>query len=150
MDLVVNLLTLKAAMENKLTVFGGDQFRPLLHVKDVALAVVENLETSHTGIYNLQRQNVRIIDLGYQIRNHFPDVEMNITEMKFQDTRNYRVSSQKAKTVLGWKSVYSIDDGIDEVKELIMNRRIKNVSNPRYTNQLFLKQFVPELEKIEY
>ena len=148
MDLVVNILTLKAAMENKLTVFGGDQFRPLLHVKDVAKAVVDNLNTGDTGIFNLQRQNVRIIDLAYQVRNHFPDAEMTVTEMHFQDSRNYRVNSLKAKNILNWKSVYSIDDGIVEVKELIETRRIKDVSNPRYTNQLFLKQFIPELERI--
>lgn len=150
MDLVVNLLTLKAYMDNKLSVFGGDQFRPLLHVKDVARAVVANAETDFTGVYNLHRQNVRIIDLAYQIRNHFPDVEMQVSEMQFQDTRNYRVSSDKAKNILNWKSIYSIDDGIDEVKELLENRRIKDVMNPRYTNQTFLKQFVPELEKIVY
>src|SRR5581483_719384 len=69
MDLVVNVLTVRAAIERKLTVFGGDQFRPLLHVKDAARAVIENLETSHTDVYNLHRQNVRIIDLAYQIRN---------------------------------------------------------------------------------
>jgi len=150
MDLVVNLLTLKAFMDNKLSVFGGDQFRPLLHVKDVARAVVANVDTGFTGVYNLHRQNVRIIDLAYQIRNHFPDVEMQVSEMQFQDTRNYRVSSDKAKNILKWKSIYSIDDGIDEVKELLENRRIKDVMNPRYTNQTFLKQFVPELEKIVY
>ncbi len=150
MDLVVNLLTLKAFMDNKLSVFGGDQFRPLLHVKDVARAVVANVDTDFTGVYNLHRQNVRIIDLAYQIRNHFPDVEMQVSEMQFQDTRNYRVSSDKAKNILKWKSIYSIDDGIDEVKELLENRRIKDVMNPRYTNQTFLKQFVPELEKIVY
>jgi nucleoside-diphosphate-sugar epimerase len=73
MDLVVNVLTVKAALHKKISVFGGEQFRPLLHVKDVARAVLMNLDTAHTGIYNLHRQNVRIVDLAYQVRNHFPD-----------------------------------------------------------------------------
>ncbi len=148
MDLVVNLLTLKAATDGKLTVYGGDQFRPLLHVKDVARAIVENIDTQHTGIYNLHRQNVRIVDLAYQVRNHYPDAEMKISEIPFQDARNYRVIGEKAKNILNWKSIYSIDDGISEVKTLIEERRIKDFSNPRYTNQLFLKQFVPELSII--
>lgn len=148
MDLVVNLLTLKAHTDGKLTVFGGDQFRPLLHVKDVARAVVEHIDTAHTGIYNLHRQNVRIVDLAYQVRNHFPDAVMQITEIPFQDARNYRVIGEKAKNILNWKSIHSIDDGIMEVKELIEERRIKDFSNPRYTNQLFLKQFLPELSII--
>ncbi|MHC4388405.1 MAG: NAD-dependent epimerase/dehydratase family protein [Planctomycetota bacterium] len=69
LDLVVNILTVRAAIEGKLTIFGGDQFRPLLHVKDVAKAIVDYVDTEHTGIYNLHRQNVRIIDLAYQVRN---------------------------------------------------------------------------------
>jgi nucleoside-diphosphate-sugar epimerase len=140
MDLVVNVLTVRAAIERKLTVFGGDQFRPLLHVKDAARAVIENLETSHTGVYNLHRQNVRIIDLAYQVRNHFPDAEMITTNMNFQDARNYRVNSDRARTVLGWKPKWSIDDGIYEIKELIDTKRLKDVTNPRYTNQAFLAQ----------
>jgi nucleoside-diphosphate-sugar epimerase len=146
MDLVVNVLTVRAALDRKLTVFGGDQFRPLLHVKDAARAVVENLETGHTGVYNLHRQNVRIIDLAYQIRNHFPDAELVTTNMNFQDARNYRVNSDRARTILGWKPKWSIDDGISEIKELIDSRRLKDVLNPRYTNQAFLAQSVGQLQ----
>lgn len=148
LDLVVNILTVRAALEKKLTVYGGDQFRPLLHVKDVARAMVQNIETGHTGVYNLARQNVRIIDLAYQVRNHFPDAEMKHTDMKFQDSRNYRVSAQKAKDVLGFNPVFSIDDGIDEMKHLIETRRIKDVSNPRYSNQLYLTQYAGDLGRI--
>lgn len=65
LDLVVNILTVKAYTEGKISVFGGDQFRPLLHVKDVARAVKMNLESEHRGVFNLHRQNVRIMDLAY-------------------------------------------------------------------------------------
>lgn len=144
LDLVVNVLTVRAAIEGKLTVFGGDQFRPLLHVKDVAKAIVDNLQTPHTGVFNLHRQNVRIVDLAYQVRNHFPDAVMQTTDMKFQDARNYRVNSSKAREILHWKPQWSIDDGIIEVKELVEHQRIKDVSNPRYTNQAFLTRFATE------
>lgn len=145
LDLVVNVLTVVAATRGELTVFGGDQFRPLLHVKDVAHAIVENLETSHTGVFNLHRQNVRIVDVASQIRNHFPDAKIITTEMKFQDARNYRVSSDRAHKQLNWRSRWSIDDGISEVKELIESRRLKDLHNPRYTNQLFLSKFASDL-----
>lgn len=148
LDLVVNILTVRAALEKKLTVYGGDQFRPLLHVKDVARAMVQNIETEHTGVYNLARQNVRIIDLAYQVRNHFPDAEMKHTDMKFQDSRNYRVSAQKARDVLGFNPIFSIDDGINEMKHLIETRRIKDVTNPRYSNQLYLTQYAGDLGRI--
>ncbi len=148
LDLVVNILTVRAALEKKLTVYGGDQFRPLLHVKDVARAMVQNIETGHTGVYNLARQNVRIIDLAYQVRNHFPDAEMKHTDMKFQDSRNYRVSAQRAMDVLGFNPIFSIDDGINEMKHLIETRRIKDVTNPRYSNQLYLTQYAGDLGRI--
>ena len=141
MDLVVNTLTVKAHKQGKISVFGGDQFRPLLHVKDVAHAVVKSLATAHTGVYNLHRQNVRIIDLAYQIRNHFPDLVIEQTPMKFQDARNYRVKSDKAQITFGFKPIYSIDDGIEEVKELLETHRLKDLDNPRYTNQIFLSMY---------
>jgi nucleoside-diphosphate-sugar epimerase len=141
LDLVVNTLTVRAHSHGKVSVFGGDQFRPLLHVRDAARAVVENLNSSHWGVFNLHRQNVSIIDLAYQVRNHFPDLIIEQTTMKFQDTRNYRVSSDKAIKTLGFKAAYSIDDGIEEIKELLDSRRLKNVDNTRYTNQTYLSMF---------
>lgn len=141
LDLVVNVLTVRAHRFGTIKVFGGDQFRPLLHVRDAARAIVDNLETEHTGIYNLHRQNVRIIDLAYQVRNHFPDIEIEQSEMPFQDTRNYRVSSERAQTVLGFKPTSSIDDGIEEIKVLLDTGRLRDVDNPRYTNQGFLSLY---------
>ena len=147
LDLVVNGLTVRAQRTGNITVFGGDQFRPLLHVRDAARAIVDSLDTPHTGVYNLHRQNVRIIDLAYQVRNHFPDLVIERTEMQFQDMRNYRVSSEKAQNVLGFKAVYSIDDGIEEIKELLETGRLKDVDNPRYTNHSFLSIHNTHLQK---
>ncbi len=141
LDLVVNTLTVRAHRYGKISVFGGDQFRPLLHVIDAAQAAVDNLQTSHVGIFNLQRQNVRIIDLAYQIRNHFPDLVITQTPMNFQDARNYRVSSEKAQKVFGFCAAHSIDEGIEELKSLLNTRRLSDVDNPRYTNQVFLSMF---------
>jgi len=141
LDLVVNTLTVRAHKHGKITVFGGDQFRPLLHVRDAAKMAVESLTTSHTGIFNLHRQNVRIIDLAYQVRNHFPDLIIETTPMKFQDLRNYRVSSEKAQKILGFKPTHSIDEGIEEIKYLLDTHRLKDVDNPRYTNQAYLSMF---------
>jgi len=140
-DLVVNLLTVKASTVGKIKVYGGEQFRPLLHVWDAAHAAVRSLELPQTGIYNVLRQNVRIIDLACQVRNHFPDLQIERTDMQVHDTRNYRVCGAKAETELLFEPTRSIDNGIDEVKQLIMSRRIKDVDNPRYTNQLYLSQF---------
>ncbi len=146
LDLVVNALAVKAFRYDKLTVYGGDQFRPLLHVKDVATAIQENLMTSHVGIYNLCKQNVRISDLAHQIRNHFPEAEIEHTEQKFEDTRNYRVDSKAAVRDLSFRPARSIDEGIEEIKFLLESGRLKDVDNPRYTNQGFLSIYNTHLE----
>jgi nucleoside-diphosphate-sugar epimerase len=140
MDLVVNTLTVRAHTAGRIHVFGGDQFRPLLHVKDVARAVAMSLSGSHTGVFNLARQNVRIIDLAYQVRNHFPDCLIEKTDMPFQDTRNYRVSSRKALETFGFKSIHSIDEGIEEIKQLVETRRVKDLEDTRYSNHKFLQE----------
>jgi nucleoside-diphosphate-sugar epimerase len=147
LDLVVNTLTVRAHRFGVVKVYGGNQFRPLLHVRDAARAIVDNLETSAAGIFNLHRQNVRIIDLAYQVRNHFPDLETEQTEMKFEDTRDYRVSSEKAQTVLGFKPTCSIDEGIEEIKTLLDTGRLRDVENPRYTNQSFLSMYNTHLRE---
>lgn len=139
LDLAVNTLVVKAFTLGKITVYGGEQFRPLLHARDAAQAIVNNVQTSHCGIYNLHRQNVRIIDLAFQIRNHFPDIEIVRTEMSFQDARNYRVSSQKAISTFGFRPKYTVDDGIEELKTLLKEGRIKDIGNARYANHHFLK-----------
>lgn len=141
LDLVVNTLTVRAHREGHISIFGGDQFRPLLHVSDAAQAVLESLEASNTGVFNLHRQNVRIIDLAYQVRNHFPDMAIERSDVAFEDSRNYRVSSDKAQEELRFKAERSIDQGIEEVKELLDASRIRDVDNPRYTNQAFLTTF---------
>ena len=145
LDLVVNILTIRAYIEGKISVFGGDQFRPLLHVKDVARAVLMNLESGHKGVFNLARQNVRISDLAYQVRMHFPDMVIETTDMPFQDTRNYRVSAKKAEETFGYKSIHSVDEGIEELKYLVETKRIKDLKSPRYSNQAYLKEHYEEL-----
>ena len=145
LDLVVNILTVRAYVEGQIGVFGGDQFRPLLHVKDVARAVHMNLESEHKGVYNLARQNVRISDLAYQVRMHFPDLSIETSDMPFQDTRNYRVSAKKAEEIFGFRSIHSIDEGIEELKYLVETKRIKDLKSPRYSNQAYLKEHYEEL-----
>lgn len=141
LDLVLNTLTTRAIVDGHFKVFGGEQWRPLLHVRDAARAVADNLETRHTGIYNLHQENVKIIDLANQVKKFIPSVKMEIVDIKFQDARNYKVSSDKSRKVLGFKPELTAEDGIKEVKALIEGRRIKDVNNPRYSNQSFLTMF---------
>ena len=141
LDLVVNILTTKALQDKKMSVFGGDQWRPLLHVKDVANAIDRTLETDVNGIFNLHHKNYKIIELAEKIKEKIPDVVIETTPLPFQDTRNYQVSSEKLKVATGFEALIEIDQGINEVYDLISSNRIKDTNDPRYSNQSFLQTF---------
>ena len=141
MDLVVNTLSAKAFFERKMSVFGGDQYRPLLHVKDVARAIEVAIKSSKRGIFNLSYKNMKIIDIANEIKKYFKKTKIIKTEIKFQDARNYKVSNQKASKELSFKAVYDLKYGILELKKLLKEKRIKNFNDPRYTNQKYLEIF---------
>ena len=140
LELVVNILVTKALTEGKLTVFGGDQWRPLLHVIDVANAIDHTINLKTTGIYNLHYENFKIIDIANAIVERIPSASIETTPMKFQDARNYQVSSEKLFQDTGFKASTNLLQGIDEVFNLISNNRIKDVSHSRYSNQNFLEE----------
>ena len=141
LDLVVNILVTKALSEGKLTVFGGDQWRPLLHVNDVANAINHTLENEVTGIFNLHYKNFKIIDIANKIIEKVPTATIETTPMKFQDARNYQVSSEKLFNETGFRAQVDLSTGIDEVYQLISSRRIKDVNHIRYSNQNFLEKY---------
>jgi len=143
-DLVVNTLVMRAIFHNKIVVFGGEQYRPLLHVRDVAKAISMVLDTEITGIYNLHAENMTIIDVAKRIKGYFPGLEIEATEIAFQDNRNYRVSSDKAKNELGFSPTLTLDDAIEELKALLEEGRIKDSFIKRFSNYLYLKPLLQE------
>lgn len=136
LDLVVNTMTARALNDHILKVFGGEQYRPLLHVKDAAQAILGNLETKHCGVYNLHFENIRILDLAEMVRKEI-HCRLEVIDTEFEDTRNYRVNSDKARE-LGFDPIYTPQMGIKELANVIKTGRIKDLNNPRYSNQGFL------------
>jgi nucleoside-diphosphate-sugar epimerase len=141
LDLVVNVLVTKALIDKKMSVFGGEQWRPLLHVKDVANAVDHTIESSLKGVYNLHYKNFRISEIADLIKDKIGNVEIITTPLPFQDARNYQVSSEKFKLASNFEAEVSLEKGIIEVFDLISSGRIKDINNPRYSNHDFLKTF---------
>lgn len=144
MDLVVNLLTMKSIKEKKIKVFGGDQYRPLLHVKDVARAVESVLEKDifNYCIYNLSYKNFKIIELAKMIKSNFENIELILDTQMFQDTRNYKVSSEKFNSFYNFIYNFDVNYGVNELKKIISENRIVDLSNPRYSNVDFLKNYL--------
>ena len=149
MDLVLNLLTVKAMLHGRISVFGGDQYRPLLHVRDVAAAVLPTLFSSHRGIFNLESENVTIRTLAERIEAFYPEVETEFTDLPFQDLRNYRVSSDKARSAFAFTPTLCVEDGIRQIAQVVQQGRVRDTSAPRYSNLDFLRPLlVPELSPL--
>jgi nucleoside-diphosphate-sugar epimerase len=145
-DLVINTLVMRAALHKKMSVFGGDQYRPLLHVRDVAHGLILGVESEKTGIYNLHAENKKIIDAARQVHAHFPHAELEVTDVMFQDKRNYRASSEKAKRELGFHPTLTVEDGIQELKALLDDGRIRDTFETRFSNYLHLKPLLTEVK----
>ena len=139
LDLAVNVLTQKALMDKKLEMFGGDQWRPFLHVKDVGNTIALNLENFPQGVYNLASSNITITDLVHEIASKFSEIEIVKTNLSFQDSRNYRVSTAKAKKDLILPEFLTIEDGILEIKSALNDGRIPNPNSVRFKNASVLK-----------
>jgi len=142
LDLVVNLLVARARLTGELHVFGGNQYRPLLHVRDVATAVVPHIDSDACGIYNVGTENMTIIQLARRIVEQVADAEIIVVETPFQDTRNYRVSFDRARQELDFGPQYSIDDAINELTHLLDSGRVKDLSMSQFSNLEALRPYL--------
>ena len=137
-DLVVNILTLRAVQGESLTVFGGQQWRPILHVRDVSYAIEYCLDKNIRGLYNLSELNVEISELSGTIKRLLPETEIIYQDMKFEDLRDYKVKNDRILAT-GWKPKFTLDEGILEMKKVFSERRIKNIADPVYSNVSYLE-----------
>lgn len=142
LDLVVNILTLKAFRDRKLTVFGGEQWRPLLAVSDVAEYLVEAVEKKENDVFNIKYKNYSLMELAKEIQSNFKDVELEITDIKFEDLRNYQVDSSKAEKVFTFRPKLTISQEVKRMLKLFEDKRITNPNDSIYYNAMYVKNLV--------
>ena len=130
-DLAINLFVAKAMNKEKLTVFGGQQYRPFLHVQDAADAFINGLEGDSHGVFNVAWGNFKIIDVAQIVSNRL-GAEIEVSD-EIVDERNYIVSTEKMRE-LGIEPERTIDDAIIEIKEAFNNGLIKNYASNKYSN----------------
>jgi nucleoside-diphosphate-sugar epimerase len=141
LDLVVNVLTLKAVLNETLHVFGGDQWRPIINVKDVAEGIKFGIENKLSGIYNLSEKNVKILDLALDIVKLVPtEGGLEQTDMLFEDKRNYKVKADKIYNT-GWKPKYDLQEGVLALAKMFKENRIKNIKDELYHNGNFMRKY---------
>jgi nucleoside-diphosphate-sugar epimerase len=139
MDLVVNVLTMKAVKDSEITINGGDQWRPIIAVKDIAGYVTEACREQYEGIYVLSLENVIIRELGEKISNLIPNTKINYTEISFQDARNYKVDNSKSLKTFKYKPTVTVDDEVARMVTLFKENRVENPEDKIYHNGAFLK-----------
>jgi nucleoside-diphosphate-sugar epimerase len=112
-DLTVNLLTLQAVRDGVMTVFGGGQIRPNIHIRDVARVYLHFLDNPRlpTGFYNAGFENKTVLEIAQVVQSLHP-AEIAVSESS--DPRSYRLDSSKLLSS-GFSPKFSIADGVRDV-----------------------------------
>ncbi len=143
-DLVVNLLAAKAVQEGEVGIVGGSQWRPFIHVQDVAETIVRMLEAPKAVVCNQifnvgsNEQNYQIEELGRLIKEMMPAARV-VTQAQ-EDNRNYRVRFDRLRQAVNFDCRYTVRDGIREIVEAFVSGRIADYKDPHYNNYAFLSQ----------
>lgn len=121
-DLVVNLFAAQAIHDKKITVFGGNQWRPFIHVKDAARALFFALKSPAAYVrgrfFNACYDNFTIQEAAEEIQREILNTEI-INNGMSKDPRDYFVSSA-SMNFLGFKTRYTLQDGIQQVQDVIL------------------------------
>jgi nucleoside-diphosphate-sugar epimerase len=143
-DLVVNTFSKSAHINKELNVFGGDQWRPNIHVSDVNKCIIHLIKDrsgkSFNKIFNLSNNNLnmKINDLAKKVSKVFKNSKLKI-DKRLTDKRNYRVSSKKLKDEMGFVAKIDLETGINELKDFFNKNKNKNFDNKIYSNFETLK-----------
>ena len=118
LDLTVNILTNHAVNNRKITVFGGQQMRPNIHIADMADVYLQALEWPDEAIdgktFNVGFENYRVGDIAEMVRTVVGE-EVEVVTTPTDDNRSYRVSSQKIKRELGFVAQHSVEDAVRDL-----------------------------------
>ena len=136
-DLVANILTYLAAQNKTLNVHGGSQWRPLLHVRDAAEFFAQAALGFGDGLYVASKRNITIIELAKIVIEQVGQGQIRTTERRFEDLRNYKVDNTKAYDA-GFIPSISLEEGINEMANVMKEGRIANVWSPQFHNAKYI------------
>ena len=135
LDLSVNILTNHAITKNKITLFGGSQLRPNLHVEDYCKTVIllmdAPVELIKDQIFNVGFQNMSIQEIAAVVKGvveeEFPEkAPIEIVTTQSDDNRSYHINSDKIKNVLGFEPSLSVEDAVRGLCEAFKNGKVPN------------------------
>lgn len=144
LDLSVNILTNHAVNNGKITVFGGSQLRPNIHVEDVSRLYVELLsypaEKINGGTFNAGYQNMAISDIALVVKKvveeEMPEkAPIDIVTTPTDDIRSYHVNSDKIRNTLGFTPRLTVEDAVRGLVKAFRDGKLPNsMTDDRYFN----------------
>jgi nucleoside-diphosphate-sugar epimerase len=150
-DLAINVMTKNAYVHRRIMVDGGGrQWRPFVHVGDVArafeLAMTSEASKVAGEVFNVgsDASNVQILNLAFRVRDAVPGTEV-VHAPTDPDLRDYNVAFDKVQRVLGFKAEKSIDDGIREVLGALRDGLVDPEERRHYTLRQYM--FLREAER---
>ena len=146
LDVSVNMLTMQALTRGVITVFGGDQVRPNVHIQDITDLYMYCIEKGEQieGVYNAGFENLSILEIAKKVAKRIPS-EIQVTES--QDPRSYRVNSDKLLAT-GFRPKKTVDDAIDELVAAYRNGNLKD--EDRFHNLRWMKRLlVPQTGRVK-
>jgi len=143
-DLVVNILASSAITKGKIKVFGGEQLRPLIHIKDMAslyeLLLRVPVEKIHRKIFNAGYGNLKVIEIANLVKEVMGDIPVEVVPT--DDLRSYHVCSDKIKNEIGFMPEHTIKESIIEMKKMLESKKIKDVDDDAYHNIKRMKKII--------
>lgn len=144
-DLVVNIFAKNAYQNKCIEVHGGDQWRPNVHVRDVARAVLAVLEAP------IDEVRAKIFNVGGDAQNHTINELAEVTQRVFSgtkivkndnvvDQRNYRVSFNKIEKAIGFRAKYSVEDALQDFRKVFETNGINNLDSSKFNNVQTLQE----------
>jgi nucleoside-diphosphate-sugar epimerase len=137
LDLTVNILTNHAVNNGRITVFGGEQLRPNIHVDDMTDLYLRLLEATDVAIdgkiWNAGTDNLKVGEIAEMVRHEVGPVEIVVTPT--DDHRSYHVSSEKIARELGFRATRSVKDAIHDLKAAFAAGKVPDpMIDDRYYN----------------
>ena len=118
LDLVVNVLTAHAVNNRVITVFGGEQKRPNIHIDDSTNCYIKLIEEEsdkiNGEIFNIGTENYKVMNLAKMIKNIIGE-DVEIKRKDVIDQRSYRLSSEKIKKAIGFINKKTVEDAVEDL-----------------------------------
>lgn len=143
-DLAINAMTIAAVTKKQITVYGGKQWRPFIHVRDIAKSIVNAVDVGYLGTVNIATVNKSINSIASTIQKKFPCKINHVTDKKALDERDYRVDLSKAKELglIQQSDTIKLTAGIKEIGEMIKENRFKDLSLSNFSNEKHLQKLL--------